>query len=183
MCQCRQEQPMSGVADILFQVVKEEYRLYSLDIRNRQTTIQNIYFWIASTLFTLYAAVFHGMFTGNTYIHLGIAQIEPAVLPKYLVFAAFSLCAYVILTGVNAMRGRGQGQRLMLGQYSAATLLNSYITTSNLTHTTAMCDLLERIGANAYENARANQRVGKHLRKTSYALILAIICGIIAFIF
>jgi len=190
LCWCKEEANMcstgktdlAGMADKLFQAAQAEYKLYSLDIKNRQTTIQNIYFWIAATLFTLYGAIFQGMFKGTAYTHLAILEITPAILPKLIIVVAFVMCAYVVLTGVNVMRGRGTGNRLLLGEYSASSLLDSYLDTENSTYVASMRHLVALISENAYANAVECERVGKHLRKTSYALITAIICGLIAFI-
>lgn len=162
-----------NIADILFQTAQSEYKFYFLEVKNRQTTIQNIYFWIAATLFTLYGAVFQGIFNGTSYIHLAIFEITPTIVPKIMIIASFILCAYVVLTGVNAMRGRDSGSRLLLGKYSPSTLLDSYLDTKDSSYEAAMRHLISIISENAYANALDCQRVGKHLRKTSYALVAA----------
>lgn len=175
-------QDLQCVADCLFQAARDEYRFYALEIKNRQTKIQNIYFWIASSLFTLYGYVFHGLFTGTGYIHLEIAHIEPAIIPKLLVGAAFALCAWVVLTGVDAMRGRSEYADL-LGRHSAFSTLESYVNTPNLEAIDAMRDLLKICQDSTLTLRNEPVRIGRHLRRSSWALIAAIICGILAFLF
>lgn len=173
---------LMDVADNLFQAARDEYRFYALDIKNRQTKIQNIYFWIASVMFTVYGTVFYGMFTGTGYIHLQLVQIEPVVIPKLLVCASFALCIWVIITGVSAMRGRNEA-RDILGGYSAYSTLESYINTPNLEPIDAMRDLLKICQDNTLSLREEPARIGAHLRRTSAALVAAMICGILAFLF
>ncbi len=128
------------VAENLILIARDNYKLYSLEIKNRQTTLQNIYFWIASALFTVYAAAFQGLFTGKEFIHLGILPAISTDEHKFIVMAAFFFCICVIFTGVDAMRGRGEGQVPILGR--AATplgLLDGYLTTPEITKLDVSC--------------------------------------------
>lgn len=173
---------LMDVADSLFQAARDEYRFYALDIKNRQTKIQNIYFWIASVMFTVYGTLFYGMFTGKEYVHLELARIEPDIIPKALVCVSFALCIWVILTGVSAMRGRGEVKDL-LGGHSAYSTLESYVNTPGLEPIDAMRDLLKTCQENTLPLRKEPARIGTHLRRTSWALVSALICGILAFLF
>lgn len=170
------------LTDCLIDIARDEYKFFSLYFRNRQTAIQNIYFWIASILFTVYAAAFQGVFFDTGYLHLEIAQITPEILPKILVALAFALCAWVILTGIDAMRGR-KNTRHFLGAYTAASLLKDYTNAKNLTNIDAMIDLLQICQKNIDANAMECERMGKHLRNNSIALVIAVVCGLFAFLF
>lgn len=176
---------MRGMADLLFQAARDEYKFFTLEMKNRQTTIQNMYFWIASALFTVYGAAFRGMFIGKDFLHLGMMKAIPD--PWYLhlhqavVFMAFTLCACVVLTGVDALRGRGATNHF-LGGNTALSMLESYLATANLSHMDAIRDLLKECEKNTAYNAGECKRMGKHLRHSSLALVWAIFCGLLAFV-
>lgn len=174
---------MLTVATNLFQVAKDNYKLYALDMKNRQTTLQNIYFWIASSLFTLYAAAFRGLLMGQPYTHFSILEITPAYMPQVFLITAFGCCGWVILTGINAMRGRGSGERLILGRTTPANMLDYYMSMPDGDALKAMRHLMEEIEKNAHKNALRCQAVGVHLRHTAWALIAAIWCGLAILIF
>lgn len=174
---------MLTVATNLLQIAKDNYKLYALDLKNRQTTLQNIYFWIASSLFTLYAAAFRGLLTGQPYTHFSLLEITPACMPQVFLITAFGCCGWVILTGVDAMRGRGSGERLILDRITPAGMLDYYMSLPGDDAIKAMRHLMEEIEKNAHNNALRCQRVGIHLRHTSWALIVAICCGLAILIF
>lgn len=171
------------ITENLIFIARDNYRLYSLDIRNRQTTIQNIYFWIASALFTVYAAAFQPLFMGKEFLHLAILPEIPPLAHKFLVVCAFSLCAYVIFTGVDAMRGRGEGQELILGEYSPLAVYEGYLRNNELSEADICRHFLRECQKHGYANARECARNGKHLRNTSYALLFSMFLGTIAFLF
>lgn len=170
------------VADDLIAIAKDNFKFYALEIRNRQTTIQNIYFWIASALFTVYAAAFKGAFTGNDFIHLGIFPHIQPFEHKRLIAMAFILCAWVIFTGVDAMRGRGQGHRELLGSYSTLAMLESYLRTPNLSEMDIRRHFLKECETNIQINAQDCVRMGRHLRRTSVTLLTSMSCGLFAFL-
>lgn len=173
---------MFPVTENLIGIARDEFKFYALEIKNRQTTIQNIYFWIASALFTVYAAAFKGLFTGQEFIHLAFLPNFPAVAHKAIVLIAFAVCGWVIFTGVSAMRGRNLGHRDILGSHTPLAMLEGYLKAQSLTQPDIIRHLLRECKRSTLHNAEECERIGKHLRNTSWALVTSMGFGAFAFV-
>lgn len=173
---------MSIVAEKLIDISMEEYKFYSLDIKNRQTTIQNIYFWVAASLFSVYIAIFRGLFIDGDFIHLNFLPNFPIFLHRTIVIIGFIPIIYVIFTGVDKMRGSGPGHMNIFGGASPLTMYEAYLSTPHLTQSDMIRHLLDKCARSVAHNASSCEIVGKHLRNTSYALLISIGSGLFAFL-
>lgn len=173
---------MSIIADKLINIAIEEHKFYSLDIKNRQTTIQNIYFWIAVSLFSVYVVVFRGLFVDGQFIHLNLFLGFPVFLHRIIVIIGFIPIIYVIYTGVDKMRGSGPGHMNILGAATPLAMYETYLAAPQLTESDIIRHLLDQCARSVEHNAASCEIVGKHLRITSYALLISIGAGIFAFL-
>lgn len=176
------DEKLALIAEKLIDVARDEFKFYTLEIRNRQTTIQNIYFWIAASLFSVYVAVFGGVFADKPIMHLELIPICPSLLHKIVIMLGFFMIIAIILTGIDNMRGRGFGDRNITGASTPLALYEAYLSAPELTKSEIVRHFLDQCAKNIDYNASECVRVGKHLRRTSYSLIISIVIGILAFI-
>lgn len=104
-------------------------------------------------------------------------------MPQVFLITAFGCSGWVILTEINAMRGRGSGERLIFGRITPANMLGYYMSMPDGDALKAMRHLMEEIEKNAHKHALRCQTVGIHLRHSSWTLIVAICCGMAILIF
>lgn len=170
------------VAKALFQSLDGQYRLFSLDMRNRQLSIQNAYFWVASAMFTAFGTAFHGLFLGKNFLHLELVESH-ADIQKALVLIAFAGCSLVIFTGIAAMKGRGAGTRIPFGGSSHPAMYEAIIRMGpDYSQAEAFRWLLEEYNKDVAGNRASLETMGRHLRRTSIMLQVSFLCGLLAFL-